>query len=650
MEFLVISSPHLEGHGKTLRQQLAVTPLLADVDGPLGFFDEGGLFVAANGHQSDDISSVCFDGHAVEGNKAYATGNATAPSLPTANRYIDECLGPSNSCTMRGVFSFMRFNPHTKAFTIVNDPLSLYPVFICGLGETLLAGNSILLLEKALLALGHRLTRTSKSGAMEAAFGCGAGTRTGFREVALLPPGKLVTGIGPNWRLVETAPWASPEGRSYQDQLSIAADRLCDTVGAIAGSARDQQLMFDLTGGLDSRLVFAAAVAADVPDLSIFAGGTAASEDKQIAHLLAAQYKAAEASLPANHTGEPPDATELAKRAAFRQQGSSNLHNYALGRGRMGNLFRVRGSGGELLRTFTAPPAANNLFWQEPLKNIARISGSEPVHAASLAAFLDGISSQEQRSAARWAYTLCQSPPSHHQHYRRAFLREGTRSVIQQLREHAASAPTMGMDFYLKDRARRHFGFLSRGLGLAYGAYDPLMDPVLLQAAASLPWDKRAQGTFVFDLMEKLAGRAILDVPFTEKSLTPSMRKVLAKRLNRSEKSLRLTKGPLIELPPAKFAVQTTDLPMHEIAGTQGLGRFGQIFHANQTAFLNLAGALSPQHEYWQYFDRNQILKSLKGQSYFLRNETTATRGVRMFHTLIWAAGVESQCGIDTQI
>lgn len=649
MEFLLISSPNLEeAHAAALRKALSAAPLLAPVDGPLGFFDHQELFVAANGHQSTDIVTVCTDGHGIAGDFAFSAGCGAHLPIDKAGAYIDACLDKANGSDLRGVFTMMRFNPHTKAFTVVTDPLSQYPVLLCPLGPTMIVSNSAYLIEAAASALGHRPTKSARTGAYEAAFGIGAGVGTGHREVILLPHGKLITGLGPNWRIVDAAPQTITQGLSYGELLALSADRLTESVQAIAKSARGAPPVFDLTGGLDSRLVFAAAVAAGIDDLTVFSGGADDSTDKCIAHLIGKTYGARRAALPGNHAGNPVTHQTLAKRAVFRQQGMSNLYRYALGSLRTPALRRVRGGGGEGLRTFGALPSG--LFWCNPIDRLLRVSRGEPVYNACLSAYWASPLNRRRKEAVRWALRYCDSPRSHHRLYRPAFLRGATRHMIDSLQRTSRGSTSMGTDLYLADRSRRHFGYLSRTLNLSCGAFEPLLDPVLVAAADALPLEERAAGMLTFDLIERLAGRDMLKIPFAAGSLAPPLRRALARRLKVKPHALVAPPGTLAALEENDIDGGTDANLEGEGAPPAGLGPVAQALWHNRDYFLVLAAALPKNAECWQYFARDTLIKSLKADDYFLRNETTATRGLRIMHTLMWVAGELDPIGIEMRL
>ena len=256
MEFLLISSPDLESAKLPLELHLSDYPRLVPTEKTLKFFKFDGLFVAANILQSNDICAVVFDGSAFDHRQAY---HATHwPSLPTCTGYLDGCMDAENCSPLKGVFSLLRVNPHTRAFTIANDPMSLYPIFICGFGDTLIVSNNIYLIETAVQCFGAALTRSTRALALSLLFGCGSGDRTGFREVSLLPPGKIITGIGPNWRLIDQAPSTASE-HDGKPPFDEPVSRVRQNIEICSGGA-DRKILNENSGNELSRSLVTSAL------------------------------------------------------------------------------------------------------------------------------------------------------------------------------------------------------------------------------------------------------------------------------------------------------------------------------------------------------------------------------------------------------
>lgn len=232
MEFVLISSPELQSGSQPLGPLLSDVPLKNPNLPGLKFYAFDGLFLASNQMDADDISAIGFDGSAIDNHRAHNSSLSRRPTHSQLVDYLDGTMDKENKSSLRGMFCAVRLNPHTRAFNIATDPMSAYPLAICGFGETLIVSNNIALLETAVQAFGLSLSKSSKSLVMGMVLGVSPGNRTGFREVALLAPGKLVTGIGPNWRIIDKAPTAIPDFTNRKDFVSKVADRLSHNVSA----------------------------------------------------------------------------------------------------------------------------------------------------------------------------------------------------------------------------------------------------------------------------------------------------------------------------------------------------------------------------------------------------------------------------------
>lgn len=648
MEFFVASSAEVAAKAADITAALTEAPRLASVDGPFQFVNLGGSLIAATSGERIENSALCWDGHGVAGQHAFS--NALPGIFPgsSAEDYINSCLGSKQPSDMRGIFALLRFNPNVKAYTICLDPLSQYPLYVCVIGETLMASTSCYLIEAAASALGHKLTRSAKVGAYESAFGIGGGDNTGYTEISFMPLGYMITCAGQNWRFVKASP-ATHENGDYSALMDRAASRLTDAVSAISSSFKNTDVVFDLTGGIDSRVVFSAAVAAGMKKPAIFCGGGDNNTDKRAAYALGQKFGAQAAAFPGNFDEKPITPLNLARRAAFRQQGCSNNYAYSLGTQRLGQFVRVRGGGGELLRSFVEPPS-NSLFWHNPIDGMKKISRNDPVYHLVLSAYWRGLRDKVVRAALPWAKRYCETPASYQRFFTRDFLTTGSKNVLATMVESYSSTDTIGMDFYLHDRSRRHFGFMSQGLNQTYGAFEPLFDPILAAAANALPMKERAAGKLAFDLIERLGGKQMLAAPFAPHSLNKPMRKALSERLKVSERSLTLRSSKITSLPVVQLRTGGGAPLMQraQAAPTQYGVRATTLWHLTDH-FKMLAETIPATHECWRYFNRKQLIRSLKANDYFFRNETTATRGLRILYTLMWVVGDTDPIGVSEE-
>jgi len=480
LEFILISSPDIAGRSEGIRKKLMHAPLLASVDGPLGFFDLGGFFVAANGHRTNETTTLCYDGFGIGKHTAFSSGCSAALSIDTANAYLDACLDPVNTNDLRGVFALMRFNPHTKAFTIAPDPLAHYPILICGFGETLIVSNNCYLIQQAVGAMGHPLTRSSKMAATYSAFGIRPSNRTGFREIAHLPAGKVVTGIGPNWRLVSTAHQPDLNVATYDELLAITADRLCDGIAAISKTARDQTFEIMMGDGQSSRLLLSAANAAGLKSFEV--------------QNLAGQSLDAVSDTPVG----------AARKNVFCKQGVPCMPMKNALANRYRNLFRLQfvEKFGQKEEGDSALP--KSLVWSNPIKAMQKVSSNDPIYGACIAAYFKAGSSAHKKMAAKWAYHTCEKMGSLQSLYKKSFLRTAASALIKELAEYSANSHEDTRVGFARYMQRKNKGVLMRLENMTNGAFDPLLDPTIESAFGKLTSFHKNKAEFIDDLIEKL--------------------------------------------------------------------------------------------------------------------------------------------------
>lgn len=613
---------------------------MSPIDGPLGFFEFSGLFVAANGHQTNETTTLCYDGFGIGGSTSFSSGSAASLPIEAANAYLDACLDPVNNNALRGVFALMRFNPHTKAFTVAADPLAHYPIFICGLGNTLIVSNSCYLIEQTVLAMGLALTRSSKLAATNCALGAGFGNRTGFREIALIPPGQLVTGIGPNWRLVTVAKQPELAATTYGELLDLAADRLTDSMSAIAKSGRDQNVHIKLDDGIYSRVLLAAAVGADVPNLKI-SYSEQLSAASAIVRQLAEKFGADLASQESDNNLDDADAVDTARIQAFRSQGLPNLPHASQKMTRTKSMFRVQTHDASLRYGRLSQTGPKALFWSGPIAALRKFSSNDPIYGACLAAYWKAGTGNLAKVAAKWTYQICSLSATRHSLFHKRFLREATNSIIEQMQAAGGQTSTLGQDYVQHDSERRNLGLQLRQGNLLRGAFDPLIDPVLNSIFKRLPELHKTEAGFIVDLIDQMGGREMTEIPFALNVLDGGAGNALAAKLGVSKKRLMRESAKVLANPASALSA---DIGLDQTNNFHGQRKTAKYILPELAA---LAAALPANHECWQYFRRDNLLAALEDQTMFLNDGTGTTLLSDLLQAFIWAASAERKVGVE---
>ncbi len=451
MEFILISSPNLQNGSQLLGPLLSDAPLKNPKNERLKFYSFDGLFFAATDMEADEISAIGFDGSAIDNNRAYNSKLKRPPAHAHLVSYLDGTLGRENKSSLRGNFCAVRLNPHTRAFNIVTDPLSAYPLAICGFGETFIVSNNIDLVETAVKAFGLSLSRTSKSLALGLIFGVSPGNRTGFREVAQLPPGKLITGIGPNWRIIDQAPVAMPTFASGKEKTSALCERLSRNIG-FSTSLLDEDPS-----------VHQSANAQLVPSLL-----TDGSAFDSIADDYEQQWRVRDAMGRAIMTQE----------CLLRPQNIPTLSA----------VFDF-----SLLARDTAAKSGS-LFWQSPFKNLMAFSNNDPLYFAALASRYKGGGSR----ISAHALSLARLRNHDLSFVRRSFLRQGMQTMIEDLSK-ADGGQSDAFLFNIESTRMRQETLVLAADNHRAPAFAPFLDPWFSSVSAGA-----REGDISGDLFDKV--------------------------------------------------------------------------------------------------------------------------------------------------
>lgn len=387
MEFLLISSPELTSAPPSMGALLADVPLRNPHQPRLKFYGFDGLFLASNEMTADEVSAIGFDGSAIDDNRAYNSFLNSPPSHSKMASFLDGSMDSENKSSLRGIFCTVRVNPHTRAFNIATDPISAYPILICGFGETLIVSNNINLIETAVYAFGLSLTRTSKSLVMAMGFGMPLGNRTGFREVSLLPPGKMITGLGPNWRILDQAPSALPSCEAKQDYLEQLTARAKHNL-SVCRKLLGTETVTHRTSNPDLASLLPAATGIDMP----------ADHSEALWRI---RNTSGVAPLSAEELGRPFGVPTLS--AAYDTS----------------------------LTLLGQKPRSRSLFWRAPFTNLLAFSNNDPVYFAALAASLK----RQGRFTAGTALEMARQNLPQQSLLKRPFLRMGMEALIDQIQQ-----------------------------------------------------------------------------------------------------------------------------------------------------------------------------------------------------------------------
>ena len=180
--------------------------------------------------------------------------------------------------------------------TVTADPLGLTSLYRAEGGDVVVASNRALVAAQAITPPGRQAERDAEALGWIVYSGGIAEGRTGFTDVRRVPEGSILTNA-PNRPLevvtYDTRPWwAGPPVGSEDVDATIAqvGAAISERVVLAAGLPSDRRIL-ELTGGHDSRLIFALALQAGVQhQFSYKTWGSDSLADVVIAHDLAERY------------------------------------------------------------------------------------------------------------------------------------------------------------------------------------------------------------------------------------------------------------------------------------------------------------------------------------------------------------------------
>lgn len=646
MEFILVSQPNIGQLQVEWTTCIRQAPRLAPVDGGISCVaSDDTLLIGAGLTHCDGGDIVCWDGHGIARGGVFSSGGVGAFRPADILDYLGALEAHGDIGSVRGIFCCVTFEPKTGRYRTAIDPMQQYPLFQVQTEETLIVSNSIYWVESALKFQGRKPIRSTLAGALEIAFGVGADSLTGVQGVHLLPHGTMLCGDKQGREFKPVSPNDHLNALSYEGLLNLSKQRLKDYVSRIAEGRRS---LFDLTGGIDSRICLAAALGAGLTELETYCSGDDASDDKRISKHINKIYNLGSGQYPDTMTAQISDDIDRARTATFRQQGHSNLYHYDLGIGRTSTVARIRGGAGELTRFYRPAPESNRLFWDKPIKNLGRILLLNPSYLAILSAYFRGPTSGSAKRYLKVADQVSSKSRRHNRIFRWHFLYSSTLKLIDQIAQCETDHPDLSLALYARDRCKRHFGFISRMLNVSCSVFEPLCDPVIYRASAALSDEDRKNGKFAFDLISGLGGRRLLEVPFSRGSLDDAARQFLDTAYGIGDLS-SVVRDEAPAIAGAGSISESSSNTVRRDSLPENLGDHGKYLWHNREYLKALI--LKQRNERWfkDCFKADYILSSLDEDGLFFSSEAFATKGLRLLHTLIWLANEELKGGITSE-
>ncbi|WCL52908.1 hypothetical protein [Gimibacter soli] len=408
-----------------------------------------------------------------------------------------------------GVFSFASVDFQTGEVSIGLDPLSQYNLFVYSDADIKVATTSAYYLEAILRCMSKPLKRSFRVAAFEAAIGLGLGRQTGLEGVETLPVGYQIRANihAKEWQICPAFSGVGLTANVDAPTTSVAADSLVKGVAAVHARFSRKETIFDLTGGIDSRLVLAASRAAGMRNQLISRMDDGVEEDVEIPNYIANKLALCRVNRPSNYFGETLDYHELMARSAFHQQGNTTSPFFDVGRWTIDGTCHLRGGFGELTRSYYRTKSRTN-FW-----NLCK----------TLVPYFVRIRHGQQTSPTSIHYSsvLMRRVSKFEKLINKNFLNILDIEIINVLDSILNSDPrerNILENFYLVDRSRRHFGYMSQMLNRVRPAPEPLANIHLFNLSLSYGRSDRISGQPTYDLL-KLLDPELLAMPISAGSL-----------------------------------------------------------------------------------------------------------------------------------
>ena len=633
MEFLIGLSP---GENSFCDDSIKLSScnLQSQIDGPLHYFHANGLYVAITTHTPLPIeyTSVFWDGFGVIGNKAFSTSKPNPSAIHEIEKYLTKQADPKSA----GVFCILSINPENEKITLKLDPLSQYSVFMYRHNGHFVLSNNIFLMEEYCQKSKIPLTRTLRSTAFEAGLGFGAWNNTGFNEISTLSVGHQVQCAGGDIRVTSDnhETFSADTTQEYPELLKNAADDLQNYLRAWREHLKGDVVVFDVTGGIDSRLTLAAALSIGWDDIGVFCTPDK-SDDHLVSNMICNRYDLPFANFPQNFDGEALSHLDLVKRAAFRQQGYSTIYNFELGKVRIKNVARIRGGYGEITRSFFNAALTKTSPFTEVSRNVHRALNADPIFWGG---FKSGTFAHRRGLAAG---RLANRIRGQQQYFTQEFRAGIAPTILGQFKELQAIGAVDNYlvdGYYLADRARRHFGYTAQQLNRVRPSIEPLCLPAIWKAAKALDKAARSKATLAYDLFEALGQQELRDMPYQAASWPKNTKmNYYCQQRNKvnfvplRERAIRDVADPAIMPTPSQ----------------KGLTGHAQYIAPLMEYFQELAGSYASHHSCWEYINKEHLYKELQT----IRLEVTSSRKagllMRLLHGFVWYARGESAASIN---
>lgn len=478
---------------------------LVHVDGDFFLFSHGAPLRVDN----DTSCLYLFDGHVFYKNTFLHT------LLDIKTKQVEEVFDALENKAMNdvsGVFCTAKIDLKTKGFRLYCDPLSQYPIASWESGNSYVVSNNVLLIEKFLQFHGYKLQRDPLCMLRNAIAVLNVSLTSPYKEISFQPPRTaLHGGTGLTRRELFTWQYLCSPSATYDECLEAAAERLKDKCNALIGSMPGHYIMSDLTGGMDSRMVFAALLASGNSDVIEFWCNTRYPHpDANIADHIIDRYKLRQGTTLLNGVNEDFTIEQSISRGLFRNRGARYKDWSGLGQGYFPKMVRLNGCFGEIGRSNVLSNVFKEIGRSDVPSNIFKKFGRSSFGLKNFSKktiqHLQNVGSLE----------LITEKGKHE-------IADPIQDMVVQMSDMGIPQDSMSDMLYLEGRGRYHFGhYFACNNGLFISPC-LIYDLNLVWANAHLSSEERFSGKAQFDLIRMLGGDELVEVPLADKRWAESI-------------------------------------------------------------------------------------------------------------------------------
>ncbi len=608
-------------------------PQLDKVSGSYTAFSVGNFFflLPQSAYRGSGSKLILFDGHATIADKALSAAYRDEKNAEILEDYLhDEIHGRITPQAVSGVFCAGEVLPETGEFSLHLDPLSQYNLLYVDHQKIKIVSNNIYCIEKAMKMAGLATTRSILNAAWEAAVGgCGHLT-TGLEEATLTPPDHFVTG---NARRNQFG-WLKRNRLATRDAppASETAKSIASSLEAIHNTFGRHDIVYDLTGGIDSRVVLGGSRHSGQRQQVFFNNRNSADYDTIIPNLIAQKYALRRADFPTNFNGETVTRQQLARRAVFRQQGLTTAYSYSLGCYKLSDICRIRGGVGEIMRSVYLPHEPRSI--KGKLKKLHAIYCLKTM-ASRIAAFKSSpsrhgaLQTNLSSIASLFSQRVGPRAPLFTKDFKNS-LYDKTLTTLEQLAQLGITEDNLLNGLYLTSRSRRHFGYTSQMFNHILPSFEPLANINLWHYANSHSSAQRRNGDVIFNLL-KIMDEDLLSVPLQAPELAKS-----SLDFNLFDRSSDWNTPT-----PSEFRTKQCEGPIVADCNSPNpyMGH-GAVMFPNINLFFELLFSLDSNHSVWNTIDKKHF-ERLYASADTERVMTSSESYLRLFYGLIWIHKLE---------